>query len=423
MPMQKLKSSSSLWFGALVCAMAGIFYCYEFVLRIIPGALQTELMAAFGHISAGQFGQLSALYYFAYSPMQWPVGLLMDRYGPRRVLTFACLCCALGSWMFAQTDVLWLAGMGRFLVGFGSSFAFVGVLFLGHHWLPRKYFSLLVGLVTTFAMFSVMYGVVKITDLAGEVGLYSIQSFLIILGVVLATLILLIVRDAPERDAAVHAQPFNLFLKEVWQVIVCREVWIVGLIGACMYTALSVFGELWGKVYLEQAYHLTKNEAAKAISAVFLGWAIGAPLVGYISDHTGQRIFPLLLSTILAFLSICIVLYVPGLSWWMIGLALFCYGIFTSTEILVFVMGKEATEARLSGTVFATVNMIVMLGGVILQPSVGYILDWCASSAGGDANYIYTVADYRLALSVLPLSLVLVMVLLSCTRFSKAKQA
>ena len=68
--------------GSLVCTIGAFFYCYEFVLRIIPGALQSELSAAFGHISAASFGQLSAVYYFAYSPMQMPVGMLMDRFGP-----------------------------------------------------------------------------------------------------------------------------------------------------------------------------------------------------------------------------------------------------------------------------------------------------------------------------------------------------
>src|SRR3990167_11538252 len=125
--MQTLLNSSikntpkHLWLGVLICTVAGLFYCYEFVLRIIPGVLQTEISAAFGHISATEFGQLSAFYYFAYSPMQMPVGILMDRYGPWRLLTLACLCCTVGSWMFMDTTSLTVAEAGRFLVGFGSS--------------------------------------------------------------------------------------------------------------------------------------------------------------------------------------------------------------------------------------------------------------------------------------------------------------
>src|ERR1700677_4122643 len=104
--MQITRSSNrnQVLFGSLVCAVGAFFYCYEFILRIIPGALQSELSAAFGHISATTFGQLSAFYYFAYSRMQLPVGMLMDRFGPRRLLLFACFCCTVGSWMFTDTS-------------------------------------------------------------------------------------------------------------------------------------------------------------------------------------------------------------------------------------------------------------------------------------------------------------------------------
>ena len=98
----KTGSKQYLWYGSFICAIAAFFYCYEFILRIIPGVLQTELTALFGHISASAFGQLSALYYFAYSPMQMPVGMLMDRFGPRRLfqLNFNCGIRALFNWFW-----------------------------------------------------------------------------------------------------------------------------------------------------------------------------------------------------------------------------------------------------------------------------------------------------------------------------------
>ena len=97
-----------------ICFVGAVFYCYEFIFRIIPGVLQTELSTALGHISATTFGQISALYYFAYSPMQMPVGMLMDRFGPRRLLTFACICCTVGSWMFTLTSSMFLVDRGGF---------------------------------------------------------------------------------------------------------------------------------------------------------------------------------------------------------------------------------------------------------------------------------------------------------------------
>ena len=200
MPMHLVNTVSrrQAFFGSIVCAVGAFFYCYEFVLRIIPGALQSELSAAFGHISATTFGQLSAFYYFAYSPMQLPVGMLMDRYGPRRLLTFACLCCTVGSWMFTDISSMLVAGSGRFLVGFGSSFAFVGVLSLAVHWLPKRYFSLVAGLITTLGMFGLVYGEVQITDMAINLGWHPVLDLMVTIGAVLTIIIFLIVRDGVE---------------------------------------------------------------------------------------------------------------------------------------------------------------------------------------------------------------------------------
>ena len=203
----------ALLYGWMVCTIGAFFYCYEFVLRIVPGVLQSELSAAFGHISASTFGQVSALYYFAYSPMQMPVGMLMDRFGPRRLLTLASICCALGSYLFSYSTVLFIAGIGRFLVGFGSSFAFVGVLTLALRWLPKRYFSLVAGLMTTLGMLGVTYGEVKITDLAATKGLSYVLLVQVVIGVILSGLIFAVVRDG-RGNCAVKAQP----LKEFYQM-------------------------------------------------------------------------------------------------------------------------------------------------------------------------------------------------------------
>lgn len=402
-----MSSRKAALFGSVVCTVGAFFYCYEFVLRIIPGILQSELSAAFGHISATAYGQLSAFYYFAYSPMQMPVGMLMDRFGPRRLLTFACICCALGSWMFTFTSSMLIAGSGRFLVGFGSSFAFVGVLSLAMHWLDRRYFSLVAGLITTLGMLGLVYGEVKITSIAATMGAEHVLSLLVTIGIILSTVIFLVVRDGPEGHLP-NRHPLPEFFRNVWHVLSSPQVWLIGFVGACLYTSLSVFGELWGKTYLEQAHHLTKSEAANTISAVFLGWAVGAPVAGYFSDLTGRRVLTLVCGAVLSLICISLVLYYPALSYRTLNILLFFYGVFSATEIIVFIMAKENSGAKLSGTVFAATNMIVTFGGVIFQPLVGKLLDTFGDSGFVAGEHVYTVVDYQLALSVLPISLLMI---------------
>lgn len=416
---KKQVNQPTLYFGYLVCTIGALFYCYEFILRIIPGAVQSELSAAFGYISASTFGQLSAFYYFAYSPMQLPVGLLMDRFGPRRLLTFACLCCTLGSFMFTFTSSILIAGSGRFLVGFGSSFAFVGVLSLAMQWLPRKYFSLAAGLITTLGMLGLVYGEVKITQMVITTGLQSVLFSMVGLGAVLSVFIFFVVRDGPGGHKT-KGLPLPVFFRDVMKVLMSAEVWLIGVVAACLYTSLSVFGELWGKTYLEQAHHLTKIQAARSISVLFLGWAVGAPLAGYLSDISGRRVLSLVIGAFMSLICISFILYYPDLPYFWLNGFIFLYGVFSGTEIVAFVMAKENSGAKLTGTVFAAINMIVTLGGVIFQPLVGKLLDKFGNGQVVAGEYIYSVIDYQVALSILPLSLLMVMVI---AFFLKDKQS
>ena len=87
---------------------------------------------------------------------------------------------------------------------------------------------------------------------------------------------------------------------------------------------------------------------------------------------------------------------------------LFCYGLFCSAEVIVFSIAKNTSKSSLAGTVFACVNMIIMLGGVIFQPLVGKLLDYFWSGNLQTTIRIYSEADYQLVLSFLPLSLIFV---------------
>lgn len=156
------KNKKLQWFPWLVCMLGALFYCYEYYLRIAPSVMTADLMRAFA-ISAAALGNLTAFYYYAYTPMQLPVGILMDRYGPRRLLVIAVLCCALGSYLFTQTSHIGIAQLGRFLVGFGSAFAFVGVLKLSALWLAPERFAFMSGFATTLGMLGAVIGDISLS--------------------------------------------------------------------------------------------------------------------------------------------------------------------------------------------------------------------------------------------------------------------
>ncbi len=113
----------------IVCGLAAFFYLYEFILQVSPGVMTTALMRDF-QVDAAVLGTTSAFYFYAYAPMQIPAGLLFDRYGPRLLITLALLICALGAFFFGMTTNLAFASAGRFFMGVGSAFSFIGILIL-----------------------------------------------------------------------------------------------------------------------------------------------------------------------------------------------------------------------------------------------------------------------------------------------------
>ena len=121
----------------LIFFLGAFFYCYEYFLRIAPAVMSASLMRSF-HLDATLFGTLSAFYFYAYTPMQLCVGIIVDRFSTRRVLMVAILACTLGSFMVGSTHVYAIAAIGRFLQGFGSAFALVGGLKLVAIWMPAR---------------------------------------------------------------------------------------------------------------------------------------------------------------------------------------------------------------------------------------------------------------------------------------------
>lgn len=256
-----------------------------------------------------------------------------------------------------------------------------------------------------------MYGEIQITHLAHILGLHAVLNMTVVLGLILTIVIYAIVRDAPVKRKHNH-MPYQEFFAQVWQVLKSKQIWIIAMIGTCLYTSLSVFGELWGKSFLEQAFHLSKIEAAKTMSMLFLGWAVGAPLTGYISDTSGNRIIPLTIGAIGSLLFISLILFDQHLSYWALNTTIFFYGLFSSSEIIVFIMAKEYSPTQqLSGTIFAVTNMIVSFGGVFFQPMVGHLLDWSANSTAQQALHVYSTHNYQIGLSILPISMLMVVVL------------
>lgn len=411
--MKTYKSKKSVLLGWTICLLGAVFYCYEYLLRIQPSVMVPELMRQF-NLSAEQFGALTALYYVAYTPMQLAVGLLTDIFGPRRMLTLAVTLCTLGSLIFGYTESAYVAGFGRFLIGFGSAFAFVGVLKLASIWLPSNRFAMFAGLATALGMVGAMVGDVQLSVLVTKIGWQETIFFSSVAGLVLTPLIWFIVRDSHSEvdpTGTTEQVPVKSAFAGMGDILRNNQMWIAGLIGCALFMSLSVFAELWGITYLQAAHGYSSQEAATACAMVFFGWLVGAPLSGLISDRLRSRRVPLFFGSIISAVIISWVIYFPVNSITLMQVLLFLFGVFSSTEVICFAIGRESCPYHMSGAAVAFINMLVMVGGFIFQPLAGYLLDWSWTGIIANGLRQYTTENYQVALSMLPIALIISAVL------------
>ncbi|WP_058473752.1 MFS transporter [Legionella quateirensis] len=383
--------------------LAASFYLYEFILQVAPSVMAESMMKTFG-VSGQGFGVISAFYFYAYAPSQLPAGVLYDRYGPRKLMTFAIILCAIGSAFFASTDSVFTACIGRFLIGIGSAFSFIGVLVLISRWFPPYYFAILAGIAQLMSSVGAMFGEMPLAALISHVGWRNASFILSAIGFILAGCFWAFIRDYPHQQ---NQSIPDHYLRDEWKrlVAVCKHAhtWIIGGYAFAIWTPIAVFAALWGVPYLQEKYQITVVAASGLCSMIWIGIGIGSPLLGWLSDRIESRRIALIISAVLGLFATLILLYYPNLPYGWSYITLFTLGLGAGGQTVSFAVVKENNTPELVGTASGFNNLSVLIGGAIFQPLVGYILQHTDSWRLVNGVHVYDISSYQTALLVMPL--------------------
>ena len=274
----------------LIVAVSAAFYSYDVLLRIAPSVMKQDLMSHYG-ISAAKLSGITSVYFLIYAPMQLPVGVLMDRYGPKFLLSISGVICALGIGLFAATSIVSVAVASRFMVGLGSAFAFVGVLKLASIMLPPNRFAFVSGLTMALGMLGATIGDHLIANLLLVEGWQAICLQAACVGGVLTLLMLyLIPYDVHQHQDQSEVASFE----EIWQGILALasnpQLWLIALIGCLSYTPLTLYAEHFGIEFLQVKYGITHIQASSINSCIFMGWMILIVPIRFIKEWTEDLI-------------------------------------------------------------------------------------------------------------------------------------
>lgn len=395
--------------------LGALFFFYEFLLQIAPGVMQMELRESFG-IGATAFGALGFFYFTAYATMQIPAGVLLDRFGPRFFLTIACAFCGFGTLIFASAQNFAMAEVSRFVTGLGSAFAMLGTLVLTANWFPITRFALLHGLLLTVGISGAVFGGAPLGIIIEHFHWRETMTILGIIGVALMLLIWLIVRDRPTSNIGESSKQHKRVdtrqvILGMAKIFTTPQSWLTALYGALMYAPTQMMAQ-WGPSFLPLNYAISKATAAGFISLMFFGWVLGSPIYGGLSDYLGRRKVPLYISTFGTLATAVPILYLHSLPLPVLGTLLFLFGFFTCGFVPSFSILREQHSAKFSGTALGFMNMINSMGAALAIPAIGIILDYRWNGLLNGTTRVYDLADYRAALSAIPVCFVLAIILL-----------
>lgn len=375
-----------------------LFFGYAFVQRVSPSVMTQELMREFA-VGGAALGSLSAFYFYAYASIQLPVGMLTDRFGPRKLMSFAAALCMLASIAFAFSDSLITASVGRALIGGTVAFAFVGTLAIAGYWFKSSHYALLAGLLQTVGMCGAIFGQAPLRQIVEGIGWRGTMYVLAAVALVLAILLFKLV---PMRSAEQKQHdPGTGLLKGLKAVTANLQTWYCSVIGFGMASIMLGFGGLWGVPWLSSVQGYSITEAAGITSMIFVGWAIFSPLLGWFSDRIGRRNNIMISGALLSIGAFYLVIYHTPENMVSLMTLIFLVGVGGSAMTVCFGSVKELNRLNFSGTALGLMNMCVVGAGAVMQPLIGWLLDMRWDGSLIEGARFYSAENYRFAFSSL----------------------
>ena len=388
------------WLGLVIWSIAALFFLYEFFLRTFVGTVAHQIIPDL-NLNAETFSILGSAYYLAYAVMQIPVGILVDKFGVKRIMIFATLVCAAATYLFAHASGFYSAVAGRLLMGFGSSFAFVCLLVIAVTWFPRKLFGFFAGASQFIGTMGPLLAGGPLIVLMAEqhTSWRTALTEISIIGVILALLIVLIVKNKPRGGESVliflHSE--KSIKERLRRLVLNHQAWWIALYSATNYVSLALLGAVWGTEYL-QTRGLSQVYAADMISLAWLGYAIGCPALGALSDITKRRKPVLCFCAILGLCTTSLIVFSSLHAKALYTVLFFMLGVAASGQNIGFATITEQVSSTTRATALGLNNGAIVLLSALVPPVVSYFIN-----AAAQHQTVLRADDFIVGLSIMPI--------------------
>ncbi|WP_255411074.1 MFS transporter [Legionella sp. km772] len=382
---------------SIIIWLVGIsFLLFQFFLQLSSGIVVGAIMHE-QHFSALTAGLLSSAFYYVYTSLQIPVGILFDNYNTRSLLYLNAALCAVGCFIFASGHSLTLLFLGRLVIGGGSAFAFIGMSHLLRQHFPIKQYAFMIGLSETLGFTLTVIGMI---GMGSFIDYFSWRYFIAgagLLGLIISFLCWWVIPNHRPTKNKTPQYKDHLIL-----ILKNKLAWANGLFVGLEFSVITVFGALWAVPFLQLKLHCTIEVAGTLTSMILLGAGLSCPIFGKLAIYFHKRKPLIHLSCLSTATLMMIVLYLPIQSVLLMGTLLFFIGLCCGAYMLAYTIANELAPTEALSTCTGFTNTLAMLSAPLLQPFVGYLLDVFNTDGGP-----YSLANYQEALFIIPLALIL----------------
>ena len=288
-------------------------------------------------------------------------------------------------------------------MGTGSSFAFVGVLVVADRWFDGKYFAMLVGVTQLMAVVGAVVGEAPIAAGADWLGWRGMMLLMVGIGLILSVVALLVLKNRPDHMHRDVLRPERNLWKHLKQVFCQGQTWVLAVYAFTAWGPIIIFAALWGVPYMMQRYDINNVIASLATISMLLGGGVLSPVVGYLSHKLHRRKPLLWIGSALGLVCSSVLFFIPGIPFPVACGILFLMGVGTSMHTLTFAMVQDNNRPTVVATGLGFNNTAVVIGGAVLQPLVGFMVNFFWSGRMFHGIPLYTAENYEFALSVIPM--------------------
>jgi MFS family permease len=349
--------------------LVALYYFYQYALRSAPSVMMPQLTGAFG-VNALGVSAIVGMFYYGYSPFSLVAGTSMDRFGAKRVIPIGAAVVGIGALLFGTGNVT-LANIGRFLQGAGGSFALIGAAYLITKNFPASVAASLIGATQMFGMAGGSAGQFLVGPIIKSgVSWDRFWVYAGCLGLVISAVLLLFLPKESPKTTTSGSGGFSTLLRSLAKVFRNPQSILCGFISGLLFIPTTILGMTWGVRFLQEGRGREYDAAVTLAAAVPLGWMIGCPLLGFISDRVGRRKPVILSGTIMLLAVVTWVLFGNPeiLRGHTVGILM---GIASGAAMLPYTVIKEANPPELGGTATGVVNFLNFTFSALLGPVFG----------------------------------------------------